>query len=833
MGPSYGPKIMEKLRMLDGHLTPIIAPDTDTDHSSIPCNTTEKTVTRTSRPPPGAEFGEVPLPPRRFDAGMGVAVARRTVFRKSDNEDFGRVADRVSAGNMSLLGDHLTPDQQIERARLRNAIVTGTLLTSGRHLQQGDETQNTRSIEVFSNCASAITSFTKFYLLLNGAGVGRSYDDELVVVDWHQAPTLLLYLSPEHQDYPHSVEAQCRLGVELGLLPHDTIEDPDGIMRRYLDANLVSDLSNIPADAIYHRVGDSREGWAKALEVLEAMTFRCETTQTLVLDYSDVRAKGSPIAGMQNRPASGPLSIMSAFLNLRNHIIRSATRLPLWEQALRADHYFSVEVQVGGARRAARMATKNWRDPDIFAFIRIKSNYGLWSANHSVMVDTEFWELVNTDVTEDHWSQKAHAVFDEVTRCAFINGEPGFINGDALEDNRTGFAWQKPVHVDGRDFCSSRYKADEACGLLAELSHRASLCRYAAVINPCAEVTLHVTGGVCVIADFAPLLACPVPLETLIPGQIPDDITLEWDARVEAAIRLGVRLLIRTNMMDALYHEEIDRTNRIGIGPTGLHDYAWMRFGFDFNDLLDESVSAPFWTMLERFSAAGKDEGNLYSDELELNRPVTSTTIKPSGTCSKLFGLTEGAHLPARLQYLRWVQFKGIQDQTTKTWELGSDPLLSRYSDLGYPMKPLKSFPGMTAVGFPTVPLILRLGIGQRVVTANDASPTEQYQWLRLLEHYWIGEDQGNQISYTMKVMTDRYDLETFREIVRINQPTIRCCAILPSRPDVELGYEYLPEEEVSLDRFTEIVSHIKDSDVTEDIDIVHLQCSSGVCPII
>ena len=41
--------------------------------------------------------------------------------------------------------------------------------------------------------------------------------------------------------------------------------------------------------------------------------------------------------------------------------------------------------------------------------------------------------------------------------------------------------------------------------------------------------------------------------------------------------------------------------------------------------------------------------------------PITVTTVKPAGTTSKLFGLTEGAHLPARRQYLRWVQFKGAQ----------------------------------------------------------------------------------------------------------------------------------------------------------------------------
>ena len=36
---------------------------------------------------------------------------------------------------------------------------------------------------------------------------------------------------------------------------------------------------------------------------------------------------------------------------------------------------------------------------------------------------------------------------------------------------------------------------------------------------------------------------------------------------------------MRANLMDALYGEEVRRTNRMGIGPTGLHEWAWMRFG--------------------------------------------------------------------------------------------------------------------------------------------------------------------------------------------------------------------------------------------------------------
>jgi ribonucleoside-triphosphate reductase (formate) len=788
---------------------------------------------------PGASFGTHPLPPRPLDPGMGEAVARRTILRAEDAGSFGRVADRVAAGNMALLGPAA---DTIEQARLRNAIATGALLTSGRHLQHGDLDQPNRNMEVFTNCATAIASFAKFYLLLNGSGVGRAYDDALMAVDWAEAPRLLLHLDRGHPDHPYTSGNLRRFGIELGVLTWDTLEtlEPGQIaaVHGFMAEALLDNLAAAPPDARVHTIGDSREGWAQAVEILESMTFRRERDRTLVLDLSQVRPAGSPIRGMQGRPASGPVSLLRAFLNIREQVIARARdtggeRLPLerWEQALLIDHYLSVEVQVGGARRAARMATKSWRDPGVLRFIRAKSEGGMWTANNSVMVDREFWARVAAS-GDDPLSRHARAVFEEVTRCAFVNGEPGFINADKLEDHRTGSAWNRPAHEDGRSFRSARYQVGEAAGLLGELTRRAAASRFPVTTNPCGEIALHVTGGYCVIADFAPLLACPVPLADIAPGAAPAEVTALWDARVAYSVRLGVRFLMRANRMDALYAEEVGRTNRMGIGPTGLHEWAWMRFGLTFADLLDETRSAPFWAMLGALSEAAKQEANGYAAELGLARPVTVTTIKPAGTTSKLFGLTEGAHLPARRQYLRWVQFKGERDSANDEWLPGSDPLLADYAARGYPLRTLRSFPGMTIVGFPTVPLIMRLGLAESLVTAPEATPGQQYRWLRLLETHWLGEEQGNQVSYTLKVYTDRHDLAAFREVVLREQPHVRCCAVLPSRPDHELGYEYLPEEEVSADRFAALVTAIDDAKMHEGVDLAHLACASGVCPL-
>jgi ribonucleoside-triphosphate reductase (formate) len=185
--------------------------------------------------------------------------------------------------------------------------------------------------------------------------------------------------------------------------------------------------------------------------------------------------------------------------------------------------------------------------------------------------------------------------------------------------------------------------------------------------------------------------------------------------------------------------------------------------------------------------------------------------------------LTEGAHLPARRQYLRWVQFRGGPD---------GDPLVADYAARGYPVRALETFPGVTVVGFPTLPLIQRLGIGERLVTAPEATPEEQYRWLELLERHWIGEHRGNQVSYTLKIATDRVGLNAFRDILRRHQPRLRCCAVLPSRPDRDLGYEYLPEEEVAPEEFARILGAIRDAGVAEAVDLARLQCEAGVCPV-
>jgi hypothetical protein len=202
-----------------------------------------------------------------------------------------------------------------------------------------------------------------------------------------------------------------------------------------------------------------------------------------------------------------------------------------------------------------------------------------------------------------------------------------------------------------------------------------------------------------------------------------------------------------------------------------------------------------------------------HSYQLENGAVVHNTT-------SKLFGLTEGWHLPSRLWYLRWVQFRS------------DDPLVEEYIKNGYPARELKTYEGTTIIGFPTAPIITTLGMDDKLVTAAQATPEEQYRWLQLGERHWIignGEDRGNQISYTLKYDPTKVDAKQFGEMIRKYQKTVRCCSVMPQED--RSSFEYLPEEGIDKVRYEEISRAIQQT-LEEDVQKEHLDCESGSCPI-
>jgi intein/homing endonuclease len=1116
--------------------------------------------------------------PRDFHPGMGQAVAERTILRKKEVdgkqvwETWSDVAHRVALGNSLLCPS--TGQQKKEYDRLHKHLSKATLLMSGRHLQHGDETQPSRNMEVFTNCSTSMTSFAMFYLLMNGSGVGRCYDDDLMLADWDNSPTLRCVLDESHPDFDYSA--------------HESVRDA---RHKFGDGK----------DVLWYSVEDTREGWAKALEMWENAAFeKIHKDKMLILDFSPVRAKGSPIKGMQGRPASGPVPLMNAF---NKAATLKGAGLPRWKQAMYLDHYFAECVLVGGARRAARMSTKTWRDQSVLEFITIKRPIEyqdktveeildlrankqfpplgfLWSSNNSIMVDEDFWRLLDLKKTDEEYvsedAKHARAVFKKATEAAYADGtgEPGFINAHRLHASLEGVETLKNESIH-----SEKFKVfDDTHLYLNRLLKAAKKKRYFMLVNPCVtadtwvqtsegprqvselidspfhavvngkahqttgfwhtgdktvyrlqtkrgyyldltedhliqveanrrqkagggynfdhlwikakdlkagdrvvlnkhsilswngtgtfsegwlageivgdggynpaqyptyvrfwggnksaltnyaigcireaglETRSDFTGGIfseihdsettkcsamsrvvdgliepetkrllpalerCSSSFYRGFLrglfdadgtvACNAEkgrsvrlsqsnIETLVivqrmlarlgiassiyanrqeagfkempdgkgeskfywckanhelviskdninrfqslvgfadptkselldecveslrRGPYEDDFTSEvvsvellgenipvydctvddvhaidangimahncgeiplaiWGAfctiadivpyhadtleEAEDAFRAAARALIRVNLMDSIYKKEVQRTNRIGVGITGIHEFAWKFFKLGFRDLIDEEVSKEFWMTMSRFKRAVQDECEKYSAELGVVCPHTDTTIKPAGTTSKLFGLTEGWHLASMLWYMRWVQFSK------------NDPLVAEYHKNGYPTQELKQYKNTVIVGFPTVPVIAALELGDKMVTAAQATPEQQYRWLMLGEKYWLHgvnedgtmleRDSGSQISYTLKYKPESVDFRSFKKTLRKYQSQIKCCSVMPQ--EEVSSYEYLPEQPVTKAQYEAVVADIKRS-VVEDVDFKHIDCANGACPV-
>ncbi len=662
---------------------------------------------------------------------------------------------------------------------------------------------------VTGNCSTSAASFMLFYLLLNGSGVGRSYDDDMVLVDWDNSPNLICVLDSNHPNFDYSA--------------HESKRDAE---HKYGRSPFGIEYSKTSKDIIWYEIPDTREGWAKALEMWEILTFeKIHRNKILILDFSKIRAQGTPIKGMQSRPASGPVPLINAFT-------KAATvkggGMPMWKQAMYIDHYFAECVLVGGARRAARMSTKSWRDTSVLDFITIKrpleyndmtpdqiaeyrktsSALGfLWSSNNSVIVDKEFWILVEDKSDQSDLAIHARKVFELICEASYADGtgEPGLINGDKLTQKDDGWTDLKRGDYIG----STLYQVSDSTDIyLSKLAKAAQQKKYHMIVNPCGEIVLNILGGFCVIADVVPYHASSLD-------------------EAEEAFRTVTRSLIRVNMMDSIYKKEVLRTNRIGVGITGIHEFAYKFFGYGFKDLIDEENSRDFWQTLSRFNRAVYEEAVIYSKECGVTVPHTMTTIKPAGTTSKLFLLTEGWHLPSMKQFLRWVQFRN------------DDPLVEKYKKAGYPVRDLVQYQNTTIVGFPTAPVITTLGMGDKLITAAEATPEEQYKWLMLGEKYWVDgfdpvtqqvypENYGNQISYTLKYNPELVDFENFRAMLLKYQPLIKCCSVMPQSDTT--SYEYQPEQPVSEEEFTEIASKI--IPIEEDVGKEHVLCDGGACPI-
>ena len=216
------------------------------------------------------------------------------------------------------------------------------------------------------------------------------------------------------------------------------------------------------------------------------------------------------------------------------------------------------------------------------------------------------------------------------------------------------------------------------------------------------------------------------------------------------------------------------------------------------------------------------------ADELGLQRPKNVTTVKPSGTLSKVMGTTEGVHKPLGKYIFNNINF-GIHD-----------PLLPKLKEAGYKVIPNPNDPHGMLVTFPIkwehVEFTKVTRPDGTVVEVNQESAIEQLERYKRYQVNWCQQNVSNTISYSLDEVEDikQWLLDNWEHYVGVSF----LYRTDPSKTAADLGYLYLPQEVVTKEVYDEYVSTLSDVEFTNIIDSLdnemeNQECAGGACPVI
>lgn len=208
------------------------------------------------------------------------------------------------------------------------------------------------------------------------------------------------------------------------------------------------------------------------------------------------------------------------------------------------------------------------------------------------------------------------------------------------------------------------------------------------------------------------------------------------------------------------------------------------------------------------------------ADELGTPRPKNVTTVKPSGTLSKVMDCTEGMHKPLGRYILNNINFGKY------------DPLLPTLRSAGYRVWDNPADADGTLV---TVPVKVD-GVEFDIVNGlevNIETAVEQLERYKMLMNNWCQQNVSATISY------DPSEVPTIISWLLDNWDNYVGVSFLfradPTKTAKDLGYLYLPQEVVSKEVYDDYVARLQPIDINKanDVDAVLMDdCASGACPI-
>ena len=271
------------------------------------------------------------------------------------------------------------------------------------------------------------------------------------------------------------------------------------------------------------------------------------------------------------------------------------------------------------------------------------------------------------------------------------------------------------------------------------------------------------------------------------------------------------------NLVDGVlqraWHENNEFLRLCGVGVTGVAEW---KFG-------DTPMS---WALLK---SVVKDAAYGMADELGLPRPKAVTTVKPSGTLSKIMDTTEGVHKPLGKYIFNNVRFSK------------HDPYVEKLIAANYRVFQDPSSPDAVLVTFPVAYENVKFDVidGKHVNLEPAQAQLDRY---KLLMDNYVDHNCSVTISYSPEEAPEIVDwlADNWNNYVGVSF----LYRTDPTKTAKDLGYLYLPQEVVDEEAYTAYASTLKpldggcmtcqqaEKDEQEfEID-TGSECATGACPI-
>jgi ribonucleoside-triphosphate reductase len=409
----------------------------------------------------------------------------------------------------------------------------------------------------------------------------------------------------------------------------------------------------------------------------------------------------------------------------------------------------------------------HWKDPHIEWFIRCKEGgINFWSTNISVEIDDEFVKLLD-DYRAGFMSddiKRAVTIFMMIVEGMHDNGEPGFWN-------------------------SSLANIGEPNPVIAT--------------NPCGEICLE------------PWENCNLGHVNLS-AFVDSNGYVDFDGLVRAH-QLMARFLIRAtfgDISDAKTQEIVSRNRRIGLGHFGYAGFV-AKQGLRYSE---SHQNKGIRNLLQDLANVVTNTCISFSNDLRIPVPVKMRTIAPTGTISKLAGVTESIQAPFALYYIQRIRYSSIDpDQIKKIQE---------FEMRGYRIVPDPRIENTVVVEIPTinnlVDEVIKMGYDPSFLEdASMVSIDDQLGVQDMYQTYW----SDNAVSYTVNFDPKLYDYDGIADALYRRIGSLKGSTLFPER-----GFELPPYERVGKEKIlAQIGSQAIEAAQGDGVDE---SCASGACPV-